>query len=156
MNQTIIQVFGNYFLCLDKFPLGWWFQWYIIHAYSLQEKGLFEVKTDQNRTNLAKKSKKLLTLMLIVEVITDRIIWFLKILRIPNYSFFENERILNSTIWSQLFEYQILKKRIVAPQKILYVKFVTKWDEENLILYFHTYIRAFYCVFFTYLAYKKF
>ena len=56
MNQTIIQVFGSYFLCLDKFPLGWRFQWYIIHAYSMYEKGLLEVKTDQKRTILAKKS----------------------------------------------------------------------------------------------------
>ena len=40
--------------------------------------------------------------------------------------------------------------------KILYVNLVTKWDEENLILYFHTYMRGFYCVFYTYLAYKKF
>ena len=32
---------------------------------------------------------------------------------------------------------------------------MTKWDEENLILYFHTYMRGFYCVFYTYLSYKK-
>ena len=38
-----------------------------------------------------------------------QIICFLKILRIPNYSVFEYERISNSTIRFQLFEYQILK-----------------------------------------------
>ena len=43
-----------------------------------------------------------------------------------------------------------------SPPKNFYVNFVTKWDEENLILYFHPYMRTFYCVFYTYLAYKKF
>ena len=55
MNQTIIQVFGSYFLCSDKFPLGWRFQWYIIHAYSMYEKGLLEVKTDQKTDHFGKK-----------------------------------------------------------------------------------------------------
>ena len=37
-----------------------------------------------------------------------------------------------------------------SPPKILYVKFFTKWDEENLFLYFHTYMHIY-----AYLAYKK-
>ena len=81
--------------------------------------------------------------------------WKFYVYWIPNYSFFENEWILNSTIQSQLFKYRILKSNR-SPPKILYVKFVSKWDEENLILYFHTYKRAFYCVFYTYIFIKKF
>ena len=48
--------FWKLFSLPNKFPLGWRFQWYIIHAYSMYEKGLLEVKTDQKRTILAKKS----------------------------------------------------------------------------------------------------
>ena len=88
--------------------------------------------------------------------------------QIPNYSVFENFtntelfgfwKWMNTKYRIVLFGLNYLntefKNRIVAPQKILYVNFVTKWDEENLILYFHIYMRAFYCFFYTYLAYKK-
>ena len=40
--------------------------------------------------------------------------------------------------------------------KILYVNLVTKLDEENLILYFHSYMSAFYCVFDKFLAFEFF
>ena len=63
--------------------------------------------------------------------------------------------IANSTIQSQLFKYRILNIK-QYPQKIFICEFCEKWDEVTLILYFHTYMRAFYCVFYTYLAYKKF
>ena len=43
-----------------------------------------------------------------------------------------------------------------TPKKFFICEFCEKWDEDTLILYFHTYMRAFYCVFYTYLAYKKF
>ena len=116
--------FWKLFSLPNKFPLGWWFQWYIIHAYSLQEKGLFEVKTDQNRTNLAKKSKKLLTLMLIVEVITDRIIWFLKILRIPNTELFSFWKWTNTEYQIVLFglnysNTEFLKSNSSPPKKFI-------------------------------------
>ena len=74
---------------------------------------------------------------------------------IPNYLVFENftnteyriihflkmneYQISNSTIRSQLIEYRILKNWIVAPpKKILYVKFVTKWDEGFLLYFLYT------------------
>ena len=43
-----------------------------------------------------------------------------------------------------------------TPKKFSICEFCGKSDEDTLILYFHTYMRAFYCVFYTYLAYKKF
>ena len=85
--------------------------------------------------------------------------------QIQNYSVFENFMNIEYQIirFLKISEYRIVifglnysiteyLKANSSPQKILYVKFVTKRD---LILYFHTYMRAFYCVFNTFLAYKK-
>ena len=89
-----------------------------------------------------------------------QIIRFLKILRIPNTELFGFWKWTNTEYRIVLFGLNYSNTEYLTsnstPKKFFICEFCEKWDEDTLILYFHTYMRAFYCVFYTYLAYKKF